>query len=191
MTNYVKELSKFPLVGEDAGFFWLRDFAQLAGSDAVQQLGLDISNMTFNEQVDLALSIPQLQQIYGQDIVRDPETGDVESSRTYLYLRHIDMSHIPSQLKMLMDQREVTERQSFNQPSKQVDGGFNFFTFDHMYFYWELYGTVVNELIVNTITCVVVVSVVAFIFIPHWSAVCFVFPLLIMLYFNLMGAFSP
>ena len=190
MLQYVEELSQMHEIGEDPAFFWLRDFAELAYSNpaaGLKAVGIDLANMSFNEQIDVALSIPQLRQIYGNDIVRDPKSGNITASRTYLYMRNIDMYNIPDQIDTLMNQRDITLRQPMNKNA--ANGGLNFFTFDDLYFYWELYATVVDELIFTTISCVIVVTVIGFILIPHWSAVCFVCPLLIMLYFNLLGKY--
>lgn len=45
----------------------------------------------------------------------------------------------------------------------------------------------VDELIFTTISGVAAVSFVAFILIPHWSSIAFVMPLIIALYFMLLG----
>jgi hypothetical protein len=47
----------------------------------------------------------------------------------------------------------------------------------------------VNELISTTISGVVAVNVIGFVLIPHWTAVAFIFPIIIMLYFYLLGEF--
>jgi hypothetical protein len=87
-----------------------------------------------------------------------------------------------------MEQRDISLRHPANDQSKLAEGeGLNFFTFAELYFYWELFATVINELIFNTVLCVVVVTLTAILLVPHWSAACYVCPLLIMLYFNLMG----
>ena len=187
MTNFVKELSELPQIGDEPAFFWLRDFEQLSNTEQAKQLGVD--NLTFNDQVNFALSIPQLSQVYGQDIVRDPESGNITASRTFLYLREIDMFDINNQLEMLYDQREITMEQTMNKPPHKINGELSFFSFDEMYFFWEIYSTVVDELIFTTISCVIVISVLTLLFIPHWTAVAFVCPLLIMLYFNMLGKF--
>lgn len=189
MMSYVKELSNLEQVGDEPGFFWLRDFQELAASNQTEELiGIDLESLSFNDQVNLALSIPQLRQIYGRDIVRDPESGNITASRTFTFLREFDMYYVPDQIDLLMDQRDISSRQPANDKSKLTPGkGFNFFAFAELFFYWELFATVINELMINTILCVAVVSIIAFVMVPHWSAVCYACPLLIMLYFNLMG----
>ena len=51
----------------------------------------------------------------------------------------------------------------------------------------EFYAAAVEELIFTTISGVVAVAGVGFIFFPHWMAIFFVFPLISMLYVNLLG----
>ena len=174
-----------PQIGEPPPFFWVRDFENLAESD--QAAGLGLGNLTFNEQLDLALDIPEIRQVFAEDIIRDKKSGNITASRTFLFLREIDMKDIQDQMNMLMDQREITKAQPINEGKSELA----FFTFDDLYFFWEHYAIVVDELIFTTVSCVIVVTVVAFLCIPHWSAVAFVSPLIIMLYFNLLGKLYP
>lgn len=51
----------------------------------------------------------------------------------------------------------------------------------------ELYAVAVEELVATTVFGVLAVCAVGFVVIPHWTAVCFVGPLIIMLYFDLLG----
>ena len=51
----------------------------------------------------------------------------------------------------------------------------------------ELYKVAIQELVFTTIWGVVAVCAVGFVIIPHWTAVLFVGPLIVMLYFNLLG----
>jgi len=189
MLNYVKELSQMEQIGEPPQFFWLRDFAEMATapdfSARVEEMGLDLTNKTFEEQVALALSIPEARDVYSQDIVIDPDTGKIVASRCFLYLRKLDIDSVPDQIDVLMDQREITKNQPLNQQGTGDD--FAMFTFDDLYFYWELYSVSVHELIYTTISGVVAVGVVTLLMVPHWSAVVFVTPLIIILYFMLLG----
>ena len=51
----------------------------------------------------------------------------------------------------------------------------------------EFYAASVNELILTTILGVVSVTFVALLFIPHWTAVLFVLPMILILYVDLLG----
>ena len=52
---------------------------------------------------------------------------------------------------------------------------------------WEFYGAITRELIFSTIAGVVAVGLIGFLLIPHWSAICFLLPLIIILYLDVMG----
>jgi hypothetical protein len=45
----------------------------------------------------------------------------------------------------------------------------------------------VNELIFNTIFGVIAVCAVCFFFFPYWEAMLFIFPVMLMLYVDLLG----
>lgn len=126
MTSYVEELAELPQIQGMPALFWLQDFQQYGKNEQL------IDSLTFNDQIDLALSIPAIKQMYGQDIVRDENSGNITASRTFLFLREIDMEDIQSQVDMLMDQREVSKAQ----PVNTRDGELSFFTFDDLYFFW-------------------------------------------------------
>lgn len=49
------------------------------------------------------------------------------------------------------------------------------------------YTVAVDELVFTTISGVIAVNAVGFLLIPHWTAVLYIFPVIIMLYFNLLG----
>ena len=49
------------------------------------------------------------------------------------------------------------------------------------------YTVAVQELVFTTISGVVAVNIIGFLMIPHWTAILFVFPIIIMLYFLLLG----
>jgi Patched family len=190
MTEFVNEISEMEPIGVPPDFFWLRDFEQLASSGQLEELGIDLDDLTFNQQIDLALSVPEIDQIYGQDIVREEQSGNITASRTVLYIRDLDLTNIHDQIEMLRDQEEITDAQPINAPENQKNGELSFFTFDDMYFYWELFKVTVAELISTTVSCVVAVTVITLLFIPHWTAVLFVTPLIIVLYFMLLGTLA-
>lgn len=53
---------------------------------------------------------------------------------------------------------------------------------------WEFLSVINRALVVNTILGISVVTFIAFIMIPHWSAAVFIFPLICVLYVDLLGA---
>ena len=54
-------------------------------------------------------------------------------------------------------------------------------------YHQRFYGVVVQELIFTTITGVITVSIIGLIFIPHWTAILFVFPFITFLYIDMLG----
>ena len=52
----------------------------------------------------------------------------------------------------------------------------------------EFYTVAINELILTTIAGICSVSIVSFLFIPHWTGVLFISPLITALYIDLLGA---
>ena len=51
----------------------------------------------------------------------------------------------------------------------------------------RFYRQVIVELIFNTVTGLIAVTLIALFFIPHWSSVFFVFPFITLLYINMLG----
>ena len=170
-------------------FCWVRDFQELFEqytanvTDPVILQALD--EMTFLERLDLALADPTIREIYGQDIVRDEETGDILASRCYLFLRNIDLKNVEEQIEMLADQREVASVQPINQDKND----WSFFAWDEMFFYWEAYAVAVKELIFTIIAGVVAVTVISFVFMPNYTATLIICPMILVLYIDLLGTF--
>merc|ERR1712238_365809 len=89
------------------------------GEHATQKLvflldTLHQGNFTFDERLNLALKMPGLRDIYGEDIVRD-EDGTITASRCFVYMRNIDLQNVHQQVNALHDTREVTMQQPINQ----------------------------------------------------------------------------
>jgi Patched family len=185
MRDYVDELAALPQIGEEAPFCWVRDFPTIA-ERFPQYSELLKLNLTFTQQVRAALAHPTIREIYGEDIVIDEETGEITASRCLLFLRNVDLTDVEDQVDMLYGQREVTEEQRVNQGIKN----YKFFSFDKIFFYWELYAQAVTELTFTIFSGVVAVAFVTFILIPHWSAAFFVCPGIVILYCNFLGEFS-
>ena len=180
MRDYVNELAALPQIGEDAPFCWVRDFVEL--QDQIPNAKY-LQNLTFNDQLRAALMNPTVREIYGSDIVINDETGDIEASRCLLFLRNVDLTNVNDQIDMLTGQREVTLRQPTNQGVQDL----NFFSFDPIFFYWELYSQAVQELSVTILSGIVAVTLVSFVLIPHWSAALFVLPGIVIMYVNFLG----
>lgn len=155
MREFIGAMSDLPQVQQPPDFCWVRDLhAYMTGEadddmdeDQAQQAAtiakaIQGENRTFAEQLDVVLNIPIIRDIYGGDIVRD-ESGEITSSRCFLFVRHIDLKSIKEQTQLLYDQRAVTAQFQPPQISSGVepsghDSGQSFFAFDELFYYWEL-----------------------------------------------------
>jgi hypothetical protein len=143
-------------------------------------------NLTFTEQVKTVLANPIVDMVYGDDIVFD-ENGDIVASRCMLYAEKIDMDDIQEKLDLLHAQQDVTASQPANNIASNDE--WSFFTYDDFYLTWEFYDAIVGEWIYTTIVGLVAVTAVGFVCLPHWSASCFILPMIGVLYVDLVGKF--
>lgn len=181
MRSYLDDLLALDHVGgANPPFCWVRDFPTFQ-----RFYEKNLGNMTFNEQLAYALSIPALDEVYGSDIVLDNITGEIIASRCWIFVSNIDYNDVNNQLDFYESLEEATLAQPNNSGLKEQA----FFTFEYLYFLWEFYGAIVRELTFTTIVGVVAVVGIGFLLIPHWSASLFVFPLIVMLYIDVMGKF--
>lgn len=183
MEDYVDELTTIDAITSQPPFFWLRHFKEMLEYD---ERFLDFS---FNLQLDIFLSVDVFKTLYGDHIVRDPETGDIVASRCVMYMDKLDFESVDNQIQAWKDQLDVTEEMPINS-AKLVEpsGGFNFFLYEASTIYvWEFYNLMVGELILASIAAMCSVTVVTFLFLPHWSAVLFLSPVMAILYIDLIG----
>lgn len=181
MRDYVDDLMELEQLDVAPPVCWVRDFHDM--NFTALDVGIDLDLLSFNDQLTLAMTDPRVKEVYGNDIVRDENTGDVVSSRCTVFVRNIDLDVVKSQVEMLNDQRAITAVQPLNQGKAD----WSIFTFTDMYFLWEFYSVAVDELIYTTIFGVLAVTIVAFVLMPHWTAVFFVFPTICVLYVDLLG----
>jgi Niemann-Pick C1 protein len=181
MRDYIDGLINLEQLGSPPPFCWVRDMANedLFSEEAI---GFNISSWSFNDKLNLALSDPRIRQLFGDDIVRD-EDGNITASRCYLFLSSIDFDVVQDQIKMLNDFSAVTVAQPLNHEQAK----FSMFAFTDLMFLWQFYSVCVSELTATTIAGVTSMTVVAFLLIPHWTAVFYVFPLIVMLYVDMLG----
>ena len=172
-------------IGEEPDFCWVRDFAQYQDFAGEFLGGIDLSNFTFTQQMTLALSDPRVKEVYGSDIVTD-EDGNVVASRCWIRMSKVDFKDVKNQTETLRRQRAITASQPINQETNGYDE-WPFFTMADTYFLWEFYDIAVQELVFNTVSGIVAVTAVALLIMPHWSAVPFVLPLIIIVYADMLG----
>lgn len=178
MEAYVNDLATLDKYFAGQPFnFWLRDFRTFVNTTN------GMPYLSFEQQLDWFLHDPVFAQIYKYDIVRDAY-GIMTTSRTTMNMDNLDYEIVTEQVNALEAQREITSRQPINQGQASE---WPFFTFDENYYIMEFYRVAPEELILSTILGTVTVSVLAVIFIPHWSAVFFVGPMVAILYIDLLG----
>ena len=175
MRAYANDVTRLKNVENPPDNFWLDHFhlyVNLTGS----------RELPFTEQLDLFLDNKIFYELYNRDIARDDE-GNIVASRTRIKMS-VDLSVVQDQIDTISSQREITMEQPINQGKDELA----FFMFNDIFFVWEFYLRCVNELFSTTIIGVLAVTAVALIFIPHWTAALFVFPLICVLYVDLLGA---
>lgn len=177
MEDYVNDLANLTeyFAGQPSNF-WLRDFRSYLNTSQ------DLQYMTFEEQVEQFLLDPVYSQMYKDDIARNGN-GIMTTSRTWMGLDNVDYDIVTEQIDALVAQREVSAEQPVNQGQSE----WPFFTFAGDYFIWEFYRVSPEELTLSVILGTAIVSVLALLFIPHWSAIFFVGPMVVVLYIDLLG----
>jgi Niemann-Pick C1 protein len=177
MLDFVNEIEELPAFGASPPLCWVRDFQLIRETEYFDL----VRNSTFEEQVDFALSIPAIREAYGLDIVH--ENGTISASRCQIMMKNSVTEVVQDQIDVLLNQRALTNEQPINQGRAREA----FFTFNQIYLLWEFYNIAVQELITTTVASVVAVSVVALFFIPHWSALLFIVPMISIVYIDLLG----
>lgn len=177
MKKYVADLVEIDAISEPPQFFWLESFDQYRKNPA-----LGLQNSTFNAQLDAFLNVPLFNLLYKNDIVRDVD-GTVRESRCRVSFDNLDTKDVTAQIKAIKDQRAVTQAQ----PVNQGQDDWKFFTYNKIFNVWEFYVVSLRELATTTVMGVASVTAIALIFVPHWSAALFVFPLITLLYVDLLG----
>jgi len=174
MEEYVNGLVNMTHVSNQPSFFWLRDFKKFVANNSMD-------SYLFTDQLDIFLADSTYNQLYKNDIVR-AEDGNIITSRLRF---HMDLvtNEVTSQIDAFEEQRDISASQPLN---KDVED-WSFFTFDALYYIWQFYALAFRELILTTLLGISAVSIVGLLFIPHWSAIFFVTPLITILYVDLLG----
>ncbi|CAB9518966.1 Protein patched homolog 1 [Seminavis robusta] len=207
MIEFVNQVEELPQIGGKSNltleeaiatdtlrpFCWVRDLQEIfaeAENHPDEYIANTFKSWTFNERLDFLMTSKAIEarlfrEVYGQDIVFD-EDGNIKASRCYLFLQNLDLKSVTAQMDMLLDQRNVTQRQPLNQLPEHSEE-WAMFNFETLFFYWEAFVVAVDELVMTIISGVIAVTVIAIIFIPHWSAAFFVFPIIMVLYIDMLG----
>jgi Niemann-Pick C1 protein len=176
MEDYINDLVAMKEVNDQPFYFWLRDFKSFVNKT------LDVQDLECKDQIAAFLEEPVYYDLYNRHIIM-ADNGEVISSRTSIRMDNVDQERVTEQVDALENQRSVSRSQPINRDRKD----WAFFTWDGLYYIWEFYAVSPRELAQTTIAGVVAVSVIGMIFIPHWSAVIFVTPMISVLYVDLLG----
>jgi len=177
----VDELVTIPAITKPPVRFWLWDLQAMMANNSTS-LQQQLQNATFEQQLQVFLSSPVNHKLYRDEMVLD-ENGVMLASRTQVSLEGVDQLVVTQQIAALEDQRAVSARQPVNQGGDD----WAFFTFATQYYLYEFFARTGYEVAYMTILGVIAISVVTFLFVPHWTAVMFVAPLICMLYIDLLG----
>ena len=178
MENYVDNIVGMNSVTEQPPFFWLRHFRLFLTADE------RLLDMTFNQQVDLFLAIKEFRLLYGDHIIRDPETLDIVASRCVIYMDKVNLNAVASQITAWEEMEDLTALEPINEPYEEE----KFFMYEpDMVYIWEFYSQTVDEFVTTTQKGVIAVTIIGFVFIPHWTATLFLFPIMAVLYIGLIG----
>ena len=186
MEDFVDDLVGIDSITSQPPFFWLRHFKEFLSYDD------RLLAFPFNLQLDIFFTVDVFKTLYGDHIVRDPETGDILASRCVMYMDELDMEDVDNQIQAWRDQLDVTIEQPINSEEYVEPGeGFNFFLYEATTLYvWEFYQLMVGELILASIVAMCTVTFISFLFLPHWTAALFLAPIMAVLYIDLIGTFA-
>lgn len=206
MEEYVNNIVSMDEITSQPDFFWVRDFQTfLTSTQTMSSLATSfpqdstayttyngspttvaatMASLEFEQQMDVFLTVPSFDQLYSDNIVRNA-AGNVTVSRTRVRMDNVNQREVENLVDTLENQRVITEATSIN---AGVDpDNWKFFTFDELYYIWQFYTESPSELVLTTILGVSAVSFISLVFIPHWSSVLFVAPIISILYVDLLG----
>jgi predicted RND superfamily exporter protein len=173
MRDYLADLAGSNYFAGPPLLFWL---------DFFEMNAVSVPDMNFTQQLDHFLSNELYSYLFARDISRD-ENGTVVASRVRMRM-NVDREDANDQIAAMKAQEEISKSQPIN-AERQSDPAF--FCHDGFFKLWEFLRIAKRELISTTVVSVFAVTLVAFVFIPHWSAIVIVFPLVCVLFVDLLG----
>lgn len=200
MINYIDELMTLKEFGGTDGvdytaekkqqqrekqLCWITDLRRFATEDPF--LSPILKDKSFTQQVDILLGIPQLKAVYGSKILRDEETGEIIASYCDLFTFDVPFDDADAQMDFVLKQRAVTERQPVNISDGNDHDNWAFFMYNINLIIIDFMLILDKEIIGTAVASLVAVSIVTLLFMPHWTAILFVLPLMVVLYVDLLG----
>ena len=206
MDEYVNSIVAMDAVSSQPDFFWVRDYQSfLTSTQSMALLAATfpqgsayynayrvspstvaeaMASLSFEQQLDIFLTVPSYDRLYSDNIVRNA-AGNVTVSRTRVRFDKANQRSVDNLVDTLEQQRAISEATPIN---VGVDpDNWKFFAFDELFYIWQFYSESPAELVLTTILGVSAVSIISLLFIPHWTSILFVAPIISILYVDLLG----
>jgi Niemann-Pick C1 protein len=181
MENYINDLVATEYITNEPENFWLRDFKLFQQN----MTNNSSSVLSFTEQINFFLNDTAYNDLYKSNFGFD-DRGNLVESRCQIAFDNVRTGNVEAQIKMLREQRQVSLSQPVNAGLQEKDRLY-FFAFAPEFNIYSFYSVCVNELIGNTILGIASVTVVAMLFIPHWTAAVFICPIVCIMYVDILG----
>ena len=176
MEAYVDAVVGIDAVTKPPFRFWLRDYKEFVANNEYW-----LYDYPFNQRLQEFLYVSEYS--YHNDIKRDEE-GYIVASRTSLKMDNVDAIELSSGVNALRALQMVSMEQPVNQ---QHSDEWDFFTFDRIFLLWEFLRQTPDLILNSTITGLLSVMVMSIFFIPHWSGIFLVSPMMIFMYVDVLG----
>ena len=141
----------------------------------------EASNLTIPEVVKMNPSLDKSQLDDAVTFVFD-ESGRIVLSSCAIRV-FLPYGSTDRQIGVVEHIHDVTRTQPINNGS--MDGPF--FVYDQIFQLWEYSLVAIDELTIMTITSVTAVGSISLLLMPHWSSALFMFPMLAVMYLDVLG----
>jgi len=178
MLSYVDDLVGIDAITEPPFRFWLVDYLEYVGDSNSSDLMQDLPFID-----GLYLFLQDSDHDFWEDLIFDETGRQLVASRTQVNMDNVNVNVLATGLHALEQQREVSRAQLVNQGTDD----WAFFTFDEIYLLYEFLFITPTELTKSTLIGLGSVSLMSVLFMPHWSGILFVAPMVMILYVDLMG----
>ena len=174
MQAYIDAIVGIKAIEKPPYHWWLKDYQYY------MQAHPELDTLPFSETLPSFLT--SFNYNYTSDMLFDVNQRLV-ASRTLVHMDNVDSTQLSTGMDALRDQREKSRQQPVNQDS----GDWSFFTFASIYLQYEFLRITPEELAKSTVVGIISVSVMSMMFMPHWSGILFVAPMVMILYADLLG----
>lgn len=183
MLNYVEDIVELDWVSNEPFTFWLRDFRLYRSQNET------VANHDggFYEQLDMFLSQEPYRSLYKNDVVRDPDTGVVLSSRTMVLFDNVRYENVEDYIDAFRDTWEVTDDQEINARGDPKEP--KFFTFGDFYFFWELWSILLREILITVILSLCALFLICLVFVNHPLASLLLPPTVFVVYVEIIAVY--